>query len=325
MLKTLFLFLFLPHVPSLQLVTSGPLPDTFILQLVESHRSDCWAGLKLGIPQVLPPPTVTAAASSSGLPHAPCSPRTSSSSSFSRSSSLGCGQTQRVSGSSGSLQLLSPPPPCQRTPQVLLRGGMARPLCRMGGRMSPSIGGPPPTVHHPNMLCPWPPSLFLPPAQDFCPTSSNTGPWAHKQKRREWSPARPWVLSFPPRCPPPAGSPWVPGRSQLHMVLRAPSSSPSFVRELHLQEGVLGTAVAQSVLPQPRETLRFRGRQHQTRKGRIDLWADVPALSGSPKPGQDALSYQPSSISSAPCAGLWQIQVLARVLVLGGNITPNEQ
>lgn len=132
-------------------------------------------------------------------------------------------------------------------------------------------------------------------------------------------------VEFPPRCPPPAGSPWVPGRSQLHMVLRAPSSSPSFVRELHLQEGVLGTAVAQSVLPQPRETLRFRGRQHQTRKGRIDLWADVLALSGSPKPGQDALSYQPSSISSAPCAGLWQIQVLARVLVLGGNITPNEQ
>lgn len=110
LLKTLFQLLSLPRVPSLQLRTSGPLPDTLTLQLVGSHRSDCWAAVKLGIPQVLPPPTVTAAASSA-LPHAPCSPLTSSSSSFSRSSSLGCGQTQRVSGNPDSPQLLSPPCP----------------------------------------------------------------------------------------------------------------------------------------------------------------------------------------------------------------------
>lgn len=140
--------------------------------------------------------------------------------------------------------------------------------------MIPSIRGPPLTLHHTNMLCPCPPSLFLPPTQDFCPTSSNTGPWAHKQKR-QWSPARPRMLSFPVRRPPPAGSPWVPGRSQLQMVLRAPSSSPLFVAELHLPEGVSGTAFTQRVLPQPHETLCFWGRQHQTQKGRFDLWAGL--------------------------------------------------
>lgn len=117
--------------PAFSLGPLGPSLDTLILQLVESHRSDCWAGLKLRLPQILPPPTVTAAASSA-LPRALCSPLTSSSSSFSRSSSLGCGQTQRVSGSPGSPQPLLPPPPCQRTPQVLLRGGIARPLCHIG-------------------------------------------------------------------------------------------------------------------------------------------------------------------------------------------------
>lgn len=163
-----------------------------------SYRSDCWAALKLGIPQVLPPPTVTAAASSALL-HAPCSPPTSSSSSFSRSSSLGCGQTQRVSGNPDSPQLLSPPCPV-RGPHKLCSGDAWPGHCAVwGGQMIPSIRGPPLTLHHPNMLCPCPPSLFLPPAQDFCPTSSNTGPWAHKQKRQQWSPARPRVLSFPVR------------------------------------------------------------------------------------------------------------------------------
>lgn len=145
--------------PAFSLGPLGPSLDTLILQLVESHRSDCWAGLKLRLPQILPPPTVTAAASSA-LPRALCSPLTSSSSSFSRSSSLGCGQTQRVSGSPGSPQPLLPPPPCQRTPQVLLRGGIARPLCHIGVGgvwVIPSIRGPPPIVHHPNM-----PSGLLP-------------------------------------------------------------------------------------------------------------------------------------------------------------------
>lgn len=131
MLKTLFQLLSLPHVPSLQPGTSGPLPDTLILQLVQGPRRDCRAWLNLESPRVLPPATVTAAASSA-LPHAPCCPLNSSFSSFSRPSSLGCGQSRRVSESPGSPQPRSHLS-CQGTPQLLLRGSMARPLCRVGG------------------------------------------------------------------------------------------------------------------------------------------------------------------------------------------------
>lgn len=142
---------------------------------------------------------------------------------------------------------------------------MARSLCCMGGQMIPSIRGPPLTLHHPNMLCPCPPSLFLPPAQDFCPTSSNTGPWAHKQKRQQWSPARPRVLSFPVR------------RSQIS----APNSAEGPFQQPLVRCGAapasecFGYCFTQSVLPQPHETLCFWGRQHQTQKGRFDLWAGL--------------------------------------------------
>ncbi|RLV90267.1 hypothetical protein DV515_00014516, partial [Chloebia gouldiae] len=53
------------------------------------------------------------------------------------------------------------------------------------------------------------------------------------------------------------------------MVLRASSRSLLFIRELHLPEGFLGTAVTQRVLPQPCETLRFRDRQHQTQRPQV--------------------------------------------------------
>lgn len=94
MLKTLFRLFSLPHIPIPQLGTSGPLPNTSApVPLVESDHHDCWAGLKRGTPRVLPPPAVTAAAAASALLRAPCRPLTSSSSSFSPSSSLGCVQT----------------------------------------------------------------------------------------------------------------------------------------------------------------------------------------------------------------------------------------
>lgn len=86
------------------------LPDSLApVSLVGSHRCGCWAEGERGTLQVLPPLTVTVCAASALLP-APCNPVISSS--FFCSFSLGCGQTQRVSGSRGSPEPLSSP--CQR-------------------------------------------------------------------------------------------------------------------------------------------------------------------------------------------------------------------
>lgn len=195
MLKTFFHLSSLPHNPSPKLGTAGALPDTSApVSLVESHHRDCWAGLKRGTPWVLPPPAVTGAAASA-LPCATCSPLTSSSSSFPPSSSLGCGQTQRVSGIPGSPQPLSTSPSEDPTGSSReARSGH----CPLHGGMIPSIKGPPCTMQHPEVPCPCPPSLFLLPAQGFMPQHRGSGTQAEVGPG---VPSHTWSVGDPPKVP----------------------------------------------------------------------------------------------------------------------------
>lgn len=91
-------------------------------------------------------------------------------------------------------------------------------------------------------------------------------------------------------------------------MLRASSSSLSFVSELHLPEGFLGTAVTQRVLPQPCETLCFQGRQHQTQKVRTDLSAWLVSW---PYQGPPNLDKMPFSVIHPPYP-LYHVQIFGR-------------
>lgn len=159
MLKNLFQLSSLLHIPSPLLGTSGALPNTSApVPLAESHRCDCWAGLKCVTPRVLPPPAVTAAAALA-LPACTMQPTHLLLVLF--LSLLLPGMWADPEGKWE--PWLNPTSLTPRTPQVPHgRHGQATVLC-MGG-MIPSIKGPPSTMQHPKVSCPCPPSVFLSPA-----------------------------------------------------------------------------------------------------------------------------------------------------------------